>query len=117
MSNTILCSCLLGIAALGFLGCGGESTPPPKTEAIGGQAKKQVQDFVAAAKKAPASAPDQLQMLKESLAAYAKDYGQEFEPVQQAATELEALYQKKAPKAEIDAQLQKLSDAANALPN
>ncbi len=108
---------LLAGVSLWLSGCGGESTPAPKTEAIGAQAKQQVQAFVEAAKKTPAKAPESLAVLKESLDAYVKDYGKDFEPVQQAAVELEALYQKKASKAEIDAQLQKLTDAANALPN
>lgn len=116
MSSVIRKSCLLAFVALWFSGCG-ESTPAPKSEAMGAQAKKQVQAFVEAAKKTPTKAHEQLTSLRESLDAYAKDYGKEFEPVQQAAAELDALYQKKASQAEIDAQLQKLQDAANALPN
>lgn len=108
---------LLASVSLCILGCGGESTPPPKSEAIGSQAKQQVQDLVAEAKKNPAKASQSVAMLNESLAAYANDYGQEFETLKAEGQKLQELYEKKAPKAEIDAQLMKLNDAANALPN
>ena len=117
MTLTLRNMLLFAGVAFWLAGCSDAgSTPPPQTQQIGGQAKKQVLDFVAAAKKTPKKAPENLAMLNELLEAYASEYGKEFEPVKEEGRKLQELYKKKASQAEIQAQLLKFADAAKALP-
>jgi hypothetical protein len=55
-------------------------------------------------------------MLIETLEGSAGQTGDATAPLISAAKELQALYQKSAPKAQTDEQLQKVADAAAALP-
>ncbi|MCA9091270.1 MAG: hypothetical protein KDA90_21860 [Planctomycetaceae bacterium] len=108
---------MLLLLALGMVGCSGRaSVPPPATQEVGKVAKQSVQDFVDAAGKNPKGAPLALTVMKESLDAYLANFGDDFAPVVEEASKLQQLYQQRAPKDAIDAQLQALSAAAAALP-
>ena len=99
------------------LGCGptGNRGPAPDLSMMSKSVSDAVNDFVAQAKKSPAQAPQKLAILMESLEADARDFGAGFVTVRDAAQELKSLYERKAPTAEIDAQLDKLKAQADAL--
>ena len=103
-------------ATLAFAGCGGpESSPPPELTAMIQSTQYAVDDFVTMAKQKPKAAPEQLDILLESLEARASEHKGGFATVRDEALALKALYEKSAPKAEIDAQLDKLKETAMAL--
>ena len=74
-----------------------------------------VYEFITLAEKSPAKAPADLAMLKESLDAYAQDFGGGFIQLRDAASELERLYASSAGKSEIDAQLKTLKSLAGSV--
>lgn len=116
--NTRLANSLLFCALL-LSGCGsnGPNMPPPHMTEIGQMAKNQVSELVETAKARPAAAASQLNLLLESLDSYAVDHGGAFVELRDTAKELQEIYQRKAPKQEIDRQLDKLARQAAALPN
>ena len=117
MKCCVRCLCLL--AALAFGGCS-ESTPPPSAEQTGSVAKQSILEFSAAAKRNPKQAKSNLSVLMESFDGYvASTNGPEkdqYAQIQATAKDLLGLYEKSAPKAEIDAKLEQLTTQANALP-
>jgi hypothetical protein len=107
---------LLAVVAL-VAGCSsGEVTAPPATgNEMVAESKARTEAFVTKARQNPQAAPAELQMLIETLEGSASQTGEATAPLISAAKELQALYQKSAPKAQTDEQLQKVADAAAAL--
>lgn len=114
MKTALICGCLVALA--GISGCGGsDSVDSPSTQEMSSQAKRQILDFVEAARKNAKTAPQSLTILMESLDAYVGYYGDDFTPVKEAAADLKASYDSSAPKEEVESKLQKLADAAETL--
>lgn len=116
--SSFLRVCLLCSVALLSAGCSGGSfsAPPAKQDEMIAVAKSRAESFVASARQNPKAAPGELQMLLETLEGNASATGDATAPLIAAAKELQALYQKSAPKSQTDEQLQKVADAAAALP-
>lgn len=113
--RSFLASCVLGsVVMLG--GCGGPSDAPPTESQQATQAKQIVVDFTAQARKKPAQAPQQLDVLLEALDAYAANDGGPYVQLRDTAKELQTLYTNKADKPEIEKKLAELEQQANALP-
>ncbi|HAH49540.1 hypothetical protein [Gimesia sp.] len=115
LCGRLACFAMLLLFSSVLTGCGGPSAPPPSETQKSEVAKKSIDDFVAAAKKSPRTAAQDLTILMESLDAYASEYGGPYIELRDAAKELLALYQSSAAKDKIDAQLEVLQQKANAL--
>ncbi|WP_417388207.1 hypothetical protein [Gimesia sp.] len=111
----LLCMAVLLLFSSVLTGCGAPSSPPPTETQKSDVAKKSVDEFVAAAKKKPKEAAQNLTILMESLDAYANEYEGPYIELRDAAKELLSLYQSSAAKDKIDAQLEVLQQKANAL--
>lgn len=108
---------LLLLCALFLTGCdsGIPTVPPPSDTEIGQMAKTRVNGFVQKAKAQPAKAASELTLLLESLEAFAHDQGGPYVELRDTAKQLQAMYQRKAPKQEIEGQLDKLAHQAATL--
>tara|TARA_R110002074_G_scaffold228492_2_gene400175 strand:+ start:26 stop:403 length:378 start_codon:yes stop_codon:yes gene_type:complete len=112
----LLCCIALIMITFTATGCGGrESSPPPTETEKSKVAQKSIDDFIAAAKKSPKQAAQNLSILMESLEAYASEYEGPYIELRDAAKELLSLYQSSAAKDKIDAQLEVLQQKASAL--
>lgn len=110
-------SALLLLCALFPVGCGGgQSVPPPSDTEIGQMAKTRVAEFVQKTKTQPKAAASNLALLLESLDAFASQYGGPYVELRDTAKQLQGMYQRKASKQEIEGQLGKLTQQADALP-
>ncbi|SFJ24775.1 hypothetical protein [Planctomicrobium piriforme] len=108
-------SVFLTIVLLASCGCGRTAISSGGTHAAAESTKKTVNTFVEDAKKTPATAPQQLTTLLESIEANANALGGNFVAVADSAKELKAKYDSKAPKPEIEAATAKLKSSADAL--
>ncbi len=115
LCRRLACIAMLLLFSSVLPGCGGPSAPPPSETQKSEVAKKTIDDFVAAAKKSPKMAAQNLTILMESLDAYANDYAGPYIELRDAAKELLSLYQSSAAKDKINAQLEVLQQKANAL--
>ena len=105
-------SVLLGLL---LAGCGGPpSVAPPSAQETADQTGGTVLDFVERAKKGRAGANDAA-ILLETLDAKAVDQGGAYETLRDEVRNLKQMYEQKKPKAEIDAQLEKIATAARSL--
>lgn len=101
---------LLGLVF--FAACTSDKTaPPPPAEETARAVKTQVDQFLAAAKVQPKSAPKQLALLLESLEARARDDAGRYAGLLDAAKALQTKYQAKANPAEIEQQIDALRQA------
>lgn len=116
MNARLAAPLLLGALFLAGCGGGGPSAPPPSDTELGQMAKTRVNAFVEKAKARPATAASELALLLESLEAFAADRSGPYVELRDTAKQLQAMYQRKAPKQEIEGQLQKLTQQAAALP-
>ncbi|MEN6498589.1 MAG: hypothetical protein ABFD16_30155 [Thermoguttaceae bacterium] len=116
--NARLASPLL-LCALFLAGCGtgGPTAPPPSDTEIGQMAKTRVAEFVQKTKTQPKAAASNLALLLESLDAFAAQYGGPYVELRDTAKQLQGMYQRKASKQEIEGQLGKLTQQADALPS
>jgi hypothetical protein len=104
----IVCLCLFSV------GCS-DTAAPPQTNEIATMAQSQVQSFVESANQQPRRAAAELDMMMESLDAYANDFGGEFVQLRDTAAQLKELYASEASQSELESQLEKLLTEANAL--
>lgn len=106
------------LCALILTGCGDgvPTVPPPSDAEMGQMAKTRINEFIQKAKSRPATAASDLALLLESLEAFANDRSGPYVELRDTAKELQGMYQRKAPKQEIEGQLQKLAQQAAALP-
>lgn len=98
-----------------WCGCSGGTASAPSDEQASAEVKTQVTHFIETARKSPKSADANAGLLLESLQARVEQYGDQFQPLVREAESLQALQEKKAPAAEIEAQLAKLQAAADQL--
>lgn len=110
-----LLTMILAVAAGCPGGGGGEYVPPASEADQIAQTKTMVINFVDVAKQRPKEAPSELTLLLEALEPSVEVTNNASAETLAAAKELKALYDRNAPKTEIDAQLQKLADTANAM--
>lgn len=115
MMRSFLISCLAGTVLM-VGGCGSPSDAPPSEAQQATRAKQIVVDFTAQARKKPAQAPQQLNVLLEALDAYAANHGGPYVQLRDTAKELQTLYTNKADKADIEKKLAELEQQANTLP-
>lgn len=110
----------LMILCLVAAGCTTDSAPPPAETLQGTEAKRIILAYVQKAKRAPATAANDLSVLRESLDAYAANASgasaETYVKIRDTAQELQDLYAKKAPPAEITAKLDQLAQLAESLP-
>ena len=102
------------------LGCGEAASPPPSAEELGSMARQEVGKFTALAKEDQERARKMLPSLRETLKAYA-DASQgpkklKYSKLQNAAKELNDLYEAGADWTEIDAKVDELAAASEGLP-
>ncbi len=114
--KTFINCTLLVLVMFALTACGGApSAPPPSETEKSAAAQKSIDDFIAAAKKKPKSAAQELTVLMESLDAYATEYEGPYVALRDSAKELLGLYESKASKDKINAQLDVLKQKAGAL--
>jgi hypothetical protein len=97
------------------MACGRSSGSAPAANEVAKAVQFQVDPFIENARKSPKTAPEELTIMLESLDSYAQSQGEAFAELNDTAKELKAMYDRKAPKAEIDAQLDKLKAQSDAL--
>ena len=113
--SLINCSLLI-LVMFALTACGGAPSAPPPSEAKKSEtAQKSIEDFITAAKKSPKTAAQELSVLMESLDAYATEYEGPYVALRDSAKELLGLYESKASKDKINAQLDVLKQKADAL--
>ena len=112
-----LISCVaLILVMLSLTACGGElSVPPPSATQKSEMAQKSIEAFITSAKKSPKAAARELSILMESLDAYATEFEGPYVALRDSAKELLGLYESKAAKDKINAQLDVLKQKADAL--
>lgn len=112
----LVCCLALFIFTVSLAGCGGPPTTPPATDSEQSEvAQKSIDDFIAAAKKQPKEAAQNLSILMESLEAYASEFQGPYVELRDEAKKLLDMYQNSAARDKVDAQLDVLKQKSDAL--